>query len=232
MQKYQWLRRALAFAPERREGTGWRRASVLVCCAVVVAVAGVESTSSASAPDVTIPRVPNPPLASDLSSLPGDLRAVAVPAPSNLDEFVKDPVMAIALGKALFWDMQVGSDGVQACASCHFQAGADNRVRNTMSPGLRNELGGAVSMTFNQTASNLGTTLTPPNGGGGPNYILKKADFPFHQLKNPGNRNSAVLADSDDVVSSQGVFHRDMVSLLPATQKHDACISSPSFFSV
>ena len=26
---------------------------------------------------------------------------------------------AVALGKALFWDMQVGSDGVQACASCH-----------------------------------------------------------------------------------------------------------------
>jgi cytochrome c peroxidase len=29
---------------------------------------------------------------------------------------------AIALGKALFWDRQLGSDG-QACASCHFHAG-------------------------------------------------------------------------------------------------------------
>ena len=45
--------------------------------------------------------------------------------------------MARALGKALFWDMQVGSDGIQACASCHFRAGADPRSRNQLSPGLR-----------------------------------------------------------------------------------------------
>jgi hypothetical protein len=31
-------------------------------------------------PNTTIPRVPNPPLSSDLSNLPGDLRAVPVPA--------------------------------------------------------------------------------------------------------------------------------------------------------
>ena len=66
-------------------------------------------------PDTTIPRVRNPPVQTDLDNLPGDLRAVAVPVPSNLAEFVKDSAMAIALGKALFWDMQVGSDGVQAC---------------------------------------------------------------------------------------------------------------------
>jgi hypothetical protein len=63
-------------------------------------------------PNTTIPRVPNPPLSGDLSNLPGDLRAVAVPGPSNLNEFVRDPAMARALGKALFWDMQVGSDGI------------------------------------------------------------------------------------------------------------------------
>lgn len=40
------------------------------------------------------------------------------------------------LGKALFWDMQVGSDGVQACATCHFRAGADPRRKNQISPGL------------------------------------------------------------------------------------------------
>jgi hypothetical protein len=35
---------------------------------------------------------------------------------------------AAALGKSLFWDMQVGSDGVQSCGSCHFHAGVDNRT--------------------------------------------------------------------------------------------------------
>jgi cytochrome c peroxidase len=51
------------------------------------------------------------------------------PVPGLLDgssPIVVDKNMAIALGKALFWDMNVGSDG-QACASCHFHAGADAR---------------------------------------------------------------------------------------------------------
>jgi hypothetical protein len=46
------------------------------------------------------------------------------------------------LGKALFWDMQVGGDGIRACASCHYHAGADNRKINQMSPGLKMTLGG------------------------------------------------------------------------------------------
>ncbi|MBR9856523.1 MAG: hypothetical protein GYB38_02325 [Gammaproteobacteria bacterium] len=41
------------------------------------------------------------------------------------------------LGKALFWDMQVGSDGITACASCHYHAGADHRSKNQISPGLK-----------------------------------------------------------------------------------------------
>src|SRR5262245_34222056 len=40
-----------------------------------------------------------------------------VPLPSNLSEIVRDRAAAIQLGKALFWDMQVGSDGVQSCAT-------------------------------------------------------------------------------------------------------------------
>ena len=55
------------------------------------------------------------------------LNAIPVPEPSNLADFVKNKQAAIQLGKALFWDMQVGSDGIQACASCHFNAGADSR---------------------------------------------------------------------------------------------------------
>ena len=49
---------------------------------------------------------PNAPLVS--------LKTVPVPLPDNLDQFVRDRDAAIQLGKALFWDMQVGSDGVQA----------------------------------------------------------------------------------------------------------------------
>ncbi|MCA9034276.1 MAG: hypothetical protein KDA91_04045 [Planctomycetaceae bacterium] len=46
---------------------------------------------------------------------------------TDLSELIQDRNAAIALGKAFFWDMQVGSDGQTACASCHFRAGADGR---------------------------------------------------------------------------------------------------------
>jgi cytochrome c peroxidase len=82
--------------------------------------------------------------------------------------------------------MQVGSDGVQACASCHFHAGADSRSMNQLNPGAA-----AGDFTF-QT--------------GGPNYQLKPGDFPFHRLADPDDRLSTVESDSNDIASSQGVF--------------------------
>ncbi|MFV8819850.1 cytochrome c peroxidase [Haliea sp. E17] len=46
------------------------------------------------------------------------------------------------LGKSWFWDMQVGGDGVQACASCHYHAGADNRKTHQVTPGVKMTGGG------------------------------------------------------------------------------------------
>ena len=69
---------------------------------------------------------------------PPSLKTVPVPEQTNLADFVSDRQAAIRLGKALFWEMQVGSDGVTACASCHFSSGmADNRSKNQLSPGLK-----------------------------------------------------------------------------------------------
>ncbi|MGV2333354.1 MAG UNVERIFIED_CONTAM: hypothetical protein LVR18_04235 [Planctomycetaceae bacterium] len=67
--------------------------------------------------------------------IPGPLNSVPVPTPQNLADFVQDHEKAIALGKALFWDMQVGGDGRTACASCHWHAGADVRTTNMLNPG-------------------------------------------------------------------------------------------------
>ena len=61
------------------------------------------------------------------------LSAVTVPRPAGGD--VVDEAAAVRLGKALFWDVQAGSDGRTACATCHFHAGADSRRRNTIHPG-------------------------------------------------------------------------------------------------
>jgi len=61
------------------------------------------------------------------------LFCVPVPRPTATD--IVDQQAAIRLGKALFWDVQVGGDGNTACASCHFNGGVDNRVLNTLHPG-------------------------------------------------------------------------------------------------
>src|SRR5262245_46518190 len=147
-----------------------------------------------SSGETTIPRVLNPPPASDLSNLPGDLRAVAVPGPANVGEFVRDPALARALGKALFWDMQVGSDGVQSCASCHFRAGADPRSKNQLSPGLK--CVPVADLTYST--------------GRGPNFQLEAAIFPLTRLANPGVRGAIdPITDSNDAVSSEGITHPD-----------------------
>lgn len=132
-------------------------------------------------------------LAQTLSTTPGSLARLARPEPSNLSDFVADKTAAIALGKALFWDMRVGSDGKTACASCHFNAGADTRSKNQVSPGP-----GRSSFAL-----------------GGPNYQLKAADFPFHQFANPDDRNSAVLRSTSAVSSSQGVIRESFGSIVP-----------------
>jgi len=64
----------------------------------------------------------------------GSLTNWPVPTSPDVDKFIRDQTAAAQLGKALFWDMQAGSDGRTACASCHFNAGADNRSRNQLNP--------------------------------------------------------------------------------------------------
>jgi cytochrome c peroxidase len=126
------------------------------------------------------------------------LKTVPVLDAPNFAQFVRDRVALRKLGKALFWDQQIGSDG-QACASCHFHAGADNRSINQLNPGFRDQTPGVNTHAF-----------TPPFG---PNYQLTAADFPFHRLLDVNNRASKVTFDTNDVASSQGVFNADFTAI-------------------
>jgi cytochrome c peroxidase len=60
----------------------------------------------------------------------------SVLAPTPAGGTIINQAAAVQLGKALFWDVQVGGDGKQACASCHFHAGEDSRTYNTLNPGV------------------------------------------------------------------------------------------------
>lgn len=145
------------------------------------------------------------------------LRRLPVPKPSNLADFVADEKAATVLGKALFWDMQVGSDGMMACASCHFHAGADNRSNAQLSPGL---LRVSPTGTPNADATlQVGTTTRQ----------LQPSDFPFHKLALPESRDSAVLSDSNDVVGSQGVRNSRFVMLDPSVQEQNTMVKDKVF---
>ncbi len=124
------------------------------------------------------------------------LKSVPIPEPTDLDLYIRDKESAIALGKALFWDMQLGSDGATACASCHFSAGADNRAKNQINPGFARS---------NQDGSSDHSDEFEI--GQGPNYQLSKSDFPRHLKADPNSFVSDVLRDTDDVLGSQGVHY-------------------------
>jgi cytochrome c peroxidase len=132
------------------------------------------------------------------------LSTVTVPPVFGMEGILADKTAAIELGKALFWDMQAGSDDIQACASCHFNAGADSRAINQVNPG---QAGGDNSFQLGMSA----------NGSLGPNYHYKAGtanagfggyhdgDFPFRKVADVKDRFS-VISDINDVSGSQGQF--------------------------
>jgi hypothetical protein len=123
-----------------------------------------------------------------------------------LSDFIKDRQQAIALGKALFWEMRVGSDGKTACASCHFNAGADSRSKNEINPGSKR-------------VHPDGSTDPDMAFDFGPNRQLMASDFPFRQLSDVLDRGSDPVFDSNDGVSSQGVFAANFLGTEPGKSK-------------
>jgi len=124
--------------------------------------------------------------------MPISLKFLPVPkVPGLLDgqaPIIVNKEAAIVLGKALFWDSNVGSDGM-ACASCHFHAGADSRTKNQLSPK-------GQSATLNKTRLDNFPA----------NQSLNDKDFPFYQLENPLQENSSPKHDKSFVTGSSGTF--------------------------
>lgn len=135
------------------------------------------------------------------------------------DPIVVNKEKAIALGKALFWDMAVGSDGM-ACGSCHFHAGADSRTKNQLNPGLKSISASGTGQTFE---------ALPSGAVGGPNHTLTQSDFPTFRFADPFSdpdifTNNVKTFSTDDVVSSSGTFSGNFTSVSKFTGTNDECV--------
>jgi cytochrome c peroxidase len=179
------------------------------------------SPASSQEPPPTI-TTPGEARAHGLDSLFLVLRQEGVPLPAQIGGVVRDQTLAARLGKALFFEMGVGSDGVQACASCHFHAGADDRARNQMNPGL-------VRVRGRREGDVLGFSRAMPAEDVtfevlGPNQTLVRNDFPFVRdigdganVVNVGGVLEPAPGNSNDVASSQGVELTDFVRVIPGS---------------
>jgi len=168
---------------------------------------------------VIAPEPPDPPAPDltdalfDLTGAPPALSTVPVPTPPDLIKYVRDVNAARVLGKMLFWDMQAGSDGVTACASCHYHAGADGRPKNTLAP------------------KGPGTPIAVSKFKG-PGHRLKADYFPLRKLTDPTDQNSVVLSDTTEVVGSAGVVKRNFVSILPGSARDNGNLVADPVFHV
>lgn len=161
---------------------------------------------------LALAQIPPAPVPSPLVSL----SSVPVPGPdlinpNILNEYLLDKQAAIRLGKALYWDTQVGSDGVTACATCHFHAGSDSRFKNQLSPGLKRVNADKTpnpDVTFDPTIASPAT---------GPNFTLEDGDFPIV---------------ANDVVSSQGVPLRNFNAVVAESDVDDCTTVADPVFHV
>jgi cytochrome c peroxidase len=144
----------------------------------------------------------------------GSLKNATIPGPTaaELANVILDKKAAIALGKAFFWEMQFGSDGKTACASCHFNAGADSRTGNQIDPGQRrvdaNGFPAPDSNTF--------------HAGFGPNHNLAVTDFPLHTTGR----------DNNNIVGSQGVFRNNFNDVILGQGTEDETSIVDSVWSI
>jgi cytochrome c peroxidase len=117
------------------------------------------------------------------------------------------------LGKAFFWEMQFGSDGTTACATCHYNAGVDSRWVNQTNPGTRRVDGNGFPSANSNTFQ----------AGFGANHVLSLADFPLH--KGTG-------LDNNNVVGSQGVYHATFNDVIMGQGMEDETSVADSVFNM
>ncbi|MFM7260644.1 MAG: cytochrome c peroxidase [bacterium] len=131
------------------------------------------------------------------------LKTVAVPEPRGIADFIIDRPAAVALGKSLFWDARLGSDGV-ACASCHHRAGADSRSRNTFHPGANG---------FFEESMHAGAQASA-------------SFFPTTRYQDPASRFSPRIRNVEDIAGSGGTMRESFGGI--NSDGSEVCVGDPA----
>ena len=154
---------------------------------------------------------------------PPSLREVKIPDVPGLlsgkNPIVTNPKMAIALGKAFFWDTNLGSDGI-ACGTCHFHAGADGRIRNQL----------GLSDARHYESPGVSFSRMASGRMGSVDYTPVLSDFPFTQFEDPSSHDSPIKFQTDQVLSSAGTFRRHFQTIGGRGGWDDCRTDTTSFF--
>ena len=135
------------------------------------------------------------------------LKMAIRPEPTNLNDFIADREAAVRLGKALFWDIRLGSDGQTACATCHHHAGVDSRVSNLANPGADGNF----------------------EPGCVPGQPIPANLFPTTRYQVAADRFSNQTVNIDDVVGSPGVLREAFLGLDANGNEIRSALNEPVF---
>ena len=141
---------------------------------------------------------------------PAPLNTLPVPSPPNEGDFVRDPASAVKLGKALFWDMQAGSDGAHGVRDLPLR-------RRRRQP--RDEPGQPERRRV--------------HAHGPERHAHGAATSRCTAWRTSTNRASAVTSDTNDVVGSQGVVAvAASAGSRPATRRTCGTFGPDPIFSI
>ena len=138
----------------------------------------------------------------------------------NLNGIVTNRTNLRILGKALFWDISVGSDGV-ACATCHFHGGADIRTINQFNPGGLAD--GPLKF------DGIDTPFADGSPAHGVNQQATEDQFPFFKPDPNDPRNGTPVRDGDDRFSSAGTYSGTFITDGSGSTFAECSIDSGSF---
>lgn len=138
---------------------------------------------------------------------------------TNFDKFIKNTPeakrKAIALGKAMFWDVRFSSDQKVACATCHYAAGSDHRTASTVTMPVN------FGVHFPWPDINSAKTGYTPYRLSGQDLASGSNELVEGLARGVFDPNSLIGFKTREVIGSQGIEHRRFLGNDGAREKSE-----------